>query len=422
MVHRARLTDNSPMDDLHPARPASSLATQWLLNIGHAIDHMFLLIFATAVTSIAADFGVARWEDLMPYSVAAFFFFGIGSLPAGRLGDHWGRRKMMLVFFFGMGAAALLVSVTQSPLQMALALALLGCFASIYHPVGIPMLVQTAARPGLSIGINGLVGNFGVAIAAVTTGYLVKYMGWRMAFAIPGAMCLLVGCAFAVLATREQSAPAKKKATAAVTLPGVSMARLLLVMTVAATSGSLLFNFSTNSNYELLSERLRSILQDPARLGLLLAVTYSAASLAQLVVGYLIDRMPLKGLYLAVVAAQAVLLALASMADGWVFYGLQFLFMTAIFGAIPFTDAMIVRFVDDSMRSRVSGMRLAVSLGAGSIAVWLIGPLVKQAGFAMLLGVMAATAVLSLLILSQLPVTPAPKRRESMAGPAGKAA
>lgn len=58
-------------------------------------------------------------------------------------------------------------------------------------------------------------------------------------------------------------------------------------------------------------------------------------------------------------------------------------------------------------------MRLAVSLGASSLAVWLIGPLVKQAGFATLLGVMTATAVLSLLILSQLPATPSLQRREA---------
>jgi MFS family permease len=401
------------------ARSGNSMATQWLLNIGHAIDHMFLLIFATAVTSIAADFGIARWEDLMPYGVAAFFFFGVGSLPAGRLGDHWGRRKMMTVFFFGMGGAALLVSMAQSPLQMALALALVGCFASIYHPVGIPMLVQGASRPGLTIGINGLVGNLGVAVAAVTTGFLVKYFGWRMAFAVPGALCLLFGCAFALLATREHSAPARKKATAAAAPAGVSLARLLLVMTVAATSGSLLFNFSTNSNYELLSDRLRSILQDPAQIGVLLALIYAAASLTQLIVGNLIDRMPLKRLYLGIVGAQALLLGAATVAEGWVFYGLQFLFMAAIFGAIPFTDAMIVRFVDDSMRSRVSGMRLAVSLGASSIAVWMIGPMVKQAGFAMLLGVMTATAVATLVIVSQLPATPAPKRREAEEVPAG---
>lgn len=406
------------MDARLPAHPGNSMATQWLLNIGHAIDHMFLLIFATAVTSIAADFGIGRWEDLMPYSVPAFLFFGIGSLPSGRLGDHWGRRKMMTVFFFGMGASALLVSATQSPLQMALALALLGSFASIYHPVGIPMLVQAAVRPGLTIGINGLVGNLGVAVAAVTTGFLVQYAGWRMAFAVPGALCLLFGAAFALLATREQAAPAKKKAAGIAALPpGVSMARLLLVMTVAATSGSLLFNFSTNSNYELLAERLRGILHDPARIGALLALAYAFGSLAQVIVGHLIDRMPLKRLYMGIVCSQAVVLALAALAHGWVFYALQFLFMAAIFGAIPFTDAMIVRFVDDSMRSRVSGMRLAISLGASSVAVWLIGPVVKQAGFATLLGVMTATAVLSLVILTQLPATPAPRRRQAAAIP-----
>ena len=63
-----------------------------LLNVGHGLDHLFLLIFATAVTSIAADLGFQRWEDLMPYSVAAFFFYGVGSLPAGLSTGAWCRR------------------------------------------------------------------------------------------------------------------------------------------------------------------------------------------------------------------------------------------------------------------------------------------------------------------------------------------
>ena len=90
-------------------------AAALLLNVAHAIDHMFLLIFATAVTTIAADFGLARWEDMMPYGVGAFALFGLGSLPSGRLGDLWGRRRMMLVFFFGMGAAALLAARRAAP-------------------------------------------------------------------------------------------------------------------------------------------------------------------------------------------------------------------------------------------------------------------------------------------------------------------
>src|SRR5215203_3514519 len=119
-----------------------------LLNVAHALDHLFLLIFATAVAAIAADFGVARWEDLMPYGAGAFALFGIGSLPAGRLGDLWGRRRMMVVFFFGIGAAALLAALTRNAWQLAAALSLIGAFAAIYHPVGIPMLLRHAERPG----------------------------------------------------------------------------------------------------------------------------------------------------------------------------------------------------------------------------------------------------------------------------------
>jgi len=84
----------------------TSRTTSVLLNIAHALDHLFLLIFATAVAAIAIDFGLARWEDLMPYGTGAFLLFGLGSLPAGRLGDLWGRRRMMLLFFFGRQRAA----------------------------------------------------------------------------------------------------------------------------------------------------------------------------------------------------------------------------------------------------------------------------------------------------------------------------
>jgi MFS family permease len=131
--------------------------------------------------------------------------FGIGSLPAGPLGDHWGRRAMMLVFFFGIGLSSFVVAATQSPWQMAIALTLMGAFSSIYHPVGIPMLVQTADRPGRVIGVNGLAGNLGIAAAALLTGFLVKYFGWRTAFVVPGLISIACGVAFMLLAPQEHT-------------------------------------------------------------------------------------------------------------------------------------------------------------------------------------------------------------------------
>ena len=383
-----------------------------LLNIAHAIDHMFLLIFATAVAAIASDFGFADWESLMPYGVGAFMLFGLGSLPAGRLGDLWGRRQMMLLFFFGMGASLLLVALTRNAWELAGALTLMGAFSSIYHPVGIPMLVRGAKRPGLAIGINGLAGNLGVAVAAIATGFLVKYAGWRAAFVVPAFVSIACGVLFARLAPRELAPPAHGARTPRAA-DGPPLGRLFAVMTIAAIASSLLFNLSTNGNGQLLRERFAGIVQDPAVLGTLLACVYVIASFAQVAIGLLIDRYPLRPIYLAVVAMQVPLFILAANATGWALYALQIGFMIVIFGAIPFTDAMIVRFVDDRMRSRVSGMRLFVSFGVSSAAVYVLGPVVKAAGFATLLWSMAGIATITLCAVALLPKTGAPPVRET---------
>lgn len=375
--------------------------TSLLLNVGHGLDHLFLLIFATAVGTIAAEWGML-WQDLMPYTSGAFVLFGLGALPAGRLGDLWGRRAMMVVFFLGLGTAGCLVTLAQGPWSLAAALTLMGAFTAIYHPVGIPMIVQGARNPGFTIGVNGLAGNLGIAAAAVLTGFLVQLFGWRAAFAVPSAIALLGGVLFAVLVPREEMAPARRPKRS-VDLPRQVMVRVFMVMTLAAISGSLIFNFTTNGNGQLLAERFRGIVDDPATLGLLLAAVYTVASFAQLVVGKLIDRAPLKRIYLPIVAAQVPLFLLAAQASGWALYAVAFVFMVFVFGAIPFIDAMIVQYVDDRMRSRVAGMRLAVSFGVSALAVYLLGPVVKAAGFTVLLTVMAGISALNALFVSMLP-------------------
>ena len=381
-----------------------------LLNIAHGIDHMFLLIFATAVATIALEFGYTNWEDLMPYSVGAFALFGLGALPAGRLGDLWGRRIMMIIFFFGIGAAALLTAMTQNAWQLAAALTLVGVFAAIYHPVGIPMLVQNVSNPGAVIGVNGLAGNLGIAVAALVTGLLVKWIGWRAAFVVPGIVAIACGIVFAIACPKETEAPSKRKGgKAKVTLSPAMLVRTFAVMTAAAVTSSLLFNFTTNGNSQLLSEAFRGVLEDPAVLGALLALIYTIASFAQIVVGNLIDRMAFKPLQLWMSVAQVPLLIFAAHTEAWWLFFALLAVMIFVFGSIPFTDAMIVRYVDDRLRSRVAGMRLTVAFGVSSLAVWLLGPMVKVMGFSTLLWIMAGIAAVKAAIVLLLPDEPAPE-------------
>jgi hypothetical protein len=77
--------------------------------------------------------------------------------------------------------------------------------------------------------------------------------------------------------------------------------------------------------------------------------------------------------------------------------------MVTVFGAIPFTDVLIARYVDDRMRSRVAGIRLAISFSVSAIAVALLGPVVKAAGFPVLMVALAVIATCTLTTVAFLP-------------------
>ena len=391
-----------------PPQNTLDRAVQLLLNAAHALDHLVLLIFASAVSLIAIDLGVDRWEDLMPYTTGAFLMFGLGSIPAGRLGDLWGRRKSMLLFFFGTAASCFLVAVSQESWHLAVSLTVLGIFASIYHPVGIPMLLRHASRPGAAIGWNNLAGNLGVALAALITGITVSLAGWRAAFILPGLLALLLGLAFMRLAPQEPESPAKgnKQGKDVPFVFNSDCKRALIVMTLAACTSSILFNFTTNSNTELFKVKLDGLLQSPAQIGFVLALLYAIAGVSQVVMGRLTDRYAIRPLFLGVVSLQVFFLLVAAFAEGWLFYAAGLGFMAAIFGAIPFSDVIMVRFVDDRLRSRVAGMRLGISFFVGSAAVLLLGPVVKAVGFQWALLGLAIVASLTLLVVVRLPAVP----------------
>jgi MFS family permease len=190
--------------------------------------------------------------------------------------------------------------------------------------------------------------------------------GWQMAYIVPGVICMVAAVLFALLVPQEDEAPAKRRSKM-LDLPPNVMARVFLVMTCAASLGSIVFNFTTNGNGEMLKARIAELAADPWLLSVVLFCVFTLASLAQLVVGALIDRHPLKMIYLPILICQVPLFVLAAYAEGWVLIGVTTLFMVFVFGAIPFTDAMIVRYVDDRLRSRVTGMRLAIGFGVSSL-------------------------------------------------------
>jgi MFS family permease len=375
---------------------AHTRSTQLFLNFGHALDHLLLLIFPTVVLAMAPEFG-RTYGEMLPLSIGAFVMFGAGSLPAGWLADRWSRRGMMVVFFIGMGAASVLVGLAQNPWQIAVALTLVGTFGAIYHPVGITMLVSGRDKVGRVLGVNGVWGNLGVAFAALLAGALAHWLNWRAAFIVPGVMAMATGIAFALIVPGDFGLARSARQERRSGLPRAMLVHVFIVLAIAVVCGGVIFNATTVAMPKVFDEKLPALIETTFGVGVMVSLVYAFAALAQLCVGWWIDRHSIKAAFVMVVGLQVPLLLLAAGSENVAMLIVALGMMFFIFGQIPINDAMVAAYSDERWRARAYALRYVVSFLGSASAV----PLVaythgSTAGFASLFLILAGLAAIML--------------------------
>jgi MFS family permease len=396
-----------------------------LLNIGHFLDHMFTLIFATvAALALSREWGLS-YGDLLKYATPGFFAFGVFAYPAGWIADKWSREGMMVAFFVGIGLMSILTGLSQSPLQLGMGLFAIGMFAAIYHPVGLAIVVAKWKNTGMRIAVNGVWGNLGVASAALLTGYLIDNSGWRAAFIAPGVFSIAIGLAYAWLRRGEFATAAagpKTATTPAATLPADYKAILLRVSAIVFLTtaiSSIIFQSTTFALPKIFDERLQDIGTQlaaslhaaglPGRadvatvIGSLAFLVFAVASMAQLVVGSLLDRFGPRPVFMTVAAIQLVFFAAMPSVQNWAALAVALGFMLGAFGQIPINDYMIGRMAQGEARARVYAIRYVVSFTVLAAALPLIAFVYDRWGFDMLFRVLAVTAAVILGTVSMLP-------------------
>lgn len=366
------------------------------INIAHFIDHYAMLIFAAAVIVIAPTFNM-KYGELLPYATPGFIAFGAGSLLTGWLGDKWSRRNMMAIFFFGMSLTLLGTSLIQTPLQLGIMLLLIGMIASIYHPVGTSMLVSNADKLGKEIGINGVWGNAGVASSALITGIITQYFGWRIAFLVPAVICMAVG--FLYLRTIPSSVDLIVKKSS-ISSPRVSKSVMIWVMAslvITVIASSITFNVITVALPKLFQERLSSLTTNTATLGSITFFVYLSGALAQYIIGNLLDRYPLKRIFLPLAIVIVPTLYLSSlMNDYWLIF-LAIIFIVGIFGQVTVNDTMLGKYTADEWRGRAYAARYFLGFTAAGLSVGLVSILYNQGGFDLMLKAIAGLSLLTVV-------------------------
>jgi MFS family permease len=214
------------------------------INVAHFVDHYVLLIFPTVVLGLELELN-RSYGELIALSTACFVAFGLFSLPSGWLGDHWSRRKMMAIFFFGCAVSLAAAAAAPNMFWLAAALLVLGVFASIYHPVGVTLLVANARDRGRDFATNGVWGNLGVAFAPGVTALVAVTFGWRPAFALPASVCAGIGVAYLMMTEELKEKPADRVRVAEVPLTWGMMAWIFGFFALVSFAGGLVFNILT---------------------------------------------------------------------------------------------------------------------------------------------------------------------------------
>ena len=387
----------------------------FLLNVGHYLDHLFTLIFATvAAVALNSEWGLG-YAELLVYATPGFFAFGVFALPAGWLADKWSREGMMAVFFVGIGLASILTSLARTPREMGIALFVLGVFAAIYHPVGLAIVTERWKNTGMRLAVNGVWGNLGVGSAALITGYFIDHGGWRTAFVLPGIVSIAFGIIYGAVfwpeiahgAGRAKVAPAQ---TPAMTPDHRAMLwRISIIVFVTTAVSSIIFQSTTFALPKVFDERLRGLTSSATGLGQLAFLVFAAASVGQLIVGHYLDRFGPRIVFMTVAALQVLFFwTMPGLIDGPAL-ACALGFMLAAFGQIPINDYMIGRMAQGDLRARIYGLRYVVSFSVLAATLPLIQFVYSNWGFDALFRILAVAAAVILATASQLPARlPAP--------------
>jgi len=360
------------------------------LNFAHAVDHYVILIFPTVVLGLEAVYG-RSYAELIALGAASFVAFGVFSLPAGWLADRWSRRNMMALFYFGCGLSLAGAAFAPNVMMLAVALFVLGVFAAIYHPVGMPMLISAATNRGRSLAFNGVCGNLGAALAAGVTAAIASFLGWRAAFLAPAFVCVAVGLVFLRMVPDDHHNTRTRDTAADVSLGlWVTVTIFGLFVIVALTAG-LVFNVVSVALPKVIDERI-GVHMPLMLIGGLATAVFMCGALAQLAVGRLVDKFPPHILFAVIAVLQFIGVLWAAHATGTSVLAALALAMAAVYGQVTVNDIVIARYTADAWRGRVYAVRYFLTFVSSGIAVSAIALFYTRGGFELVLGATAIVA------------------------------
>ncbi|KAK8097322.1 Bcamf1 [Apiospora kogelbergensis] len=232
------------------------------MGITHEI--LFFLLIATAqalmlsgvaqamipATVIGATFGLSSPADLAWFSAAYALTSGTFVLPAGRLGDLYGHKKIFIIGFAWFAVWSVMVGFGEiietrtsanGVVYFDICRAMQGIGPALLVPNGQAMLGRAytpGRRKALVMSLFGAAAPFGFVVGGVMAAVLAEYASWPWAFWVLGIVCAVLGLVSAfVLPPTEQTKKNDKESL---------WTQLDVTGMLCGVTGLVLFNFAWN--------------------------------------------------------------------------------------------------------------------------------------------------------------------------------
>ena len=160
-----------------------------------------MYVVSVVLPSVQADFGVARADASLPYTLL-MIGFGIGGVVMGRLADRFGVMWPLLIGALGLGigyiACGLANSIVVFSLAQGLFVGLLGS-AAAFAPLVADTSLWFVKRRGIAVAVCASGNYLAGAIWPPIVQHFIETVGWRHTYFGMGIFCSVTMAALALL-------------------------------------------------------------------------------------------------------------------------------------------------------------------------------------------------------------------------------